>query len=377
LGILYALLIIVALSHDPAGDEQALTNRLVDRPGMADRLIMLESAAHWEKGERKLVKVDGELIVMSGGGEKDYPRQGWWTSPEIQLLMPGTEFIPSWNGSVPANTGVRLELRTGRKGDWSPWLYFGSWGKTPRIGEKTTSFDDGEVYIDNLILEREAAAVQVRVWLYSYEMESGVSPQIRRIALSYSGHAPQLAAADLAAIKLEKSQWARDLKVPFRTQKDAPPALANQICSPTSVSMVMQYWGVNRPTIENALAIYDGEYDLFGNWARAVQRAGELGLEGWVERFRNWEKVKEEIAMGRPVIASIAFRKGEFPSAVISRTNGHLIVIRGFTEGGDVIVNDPASREKGEGAVYKAEELGKAWFGHGGVGYVIRGQRSD
>jgi hypothetical protein len=96
-----------------------------------------------------------------------------------------------------------------------------------------------------------------------------------------------------------------------------------------------------------------------------------------VERFRNWEKVKEEIAKGRPVIASIAFRKGEFPSAVISRTNGHLIVIRGLTEAGDVIVNDPASREKGEGAVYKAEELGRAWFGHGGVGYVIRGQRSE
>ena len=141
--------------------------------------------------------------------------------------------------------------------------------------------------------------------------------------------------------------------------------------------MVMQYFGVNRPTLENALAIYDGEYDLFGNWARAVQRAGEMRLDGWVRRFRNWEQVKEQIAEGQPVIASIAFRKEEFPSAVISRTNGHLIVIRGFTSDGDVIVNDPASREKGEGAVYKAEELGKAWFGHGGVGYVIGRKNSE
>jgi len=369
-GIAYLLLIIVALSHDPGGSEQ-LANRLKDRPGMADRLIMLERAGDWERGEKKFIAVSGDFISMSGGGEKDYPRQGTWTSPEFQLEMPSSEFVPSWNGSVPANCGVRLELRTARRGDWSPWLYFGSWGRVPQI-EKTTSFDDGEVFIDNLILHRSATAVQIRALLFSYEMDNRVSPQIRRIALSYSGYAPQMAERDLASIKLEKSQWASDLKVPFRTQKDAPPALANQICSPTSVSMVMQYWGVNRPTVENALAIYDSEYDLFGNWARAVQRAGELGLDGWLQRFRHWEQVKEQIARGQPVIASIAFRKGEFDSAVISRTNGHLIVIRGFTENGDVIVNDPANREKGEGAVYKADELARAWFGHGGVGYVIR-----
>jgi uncharacterized protein YvpB len=202
-------------------------------------------------------------------------------------------------------------------------------------------------------------------------MKDGDGPSVRRIAVAYSGYAPKIAEADATALKIDQAQWCRDLKVPFRTQKDAPPALANQICSPTSVSMVMEYFGVNRPTVENALAIYDEEYDLFGNWARAVQRAGELGLDGWLQRFRNWEQVKAQIAQGRPVIASIAFRKGEFPSAVISRTNGHLIVIRGFTAGGDVIVNDPANREKGAGAVYKAEELANAWFGHGGVGYVI------
>jgi hypothetical protein len=371
--VVYVLLIIFALSHDPPENEQ-LANRLKDRPGMADRLIMLDRASDWDRGERKFVRLEGDQVVMSGGGDKDYPRQGTWTSPEVQFDMPSTEFVPSWNGSVPTNGGVKLELRTMRRGEWSPWLYFGSWGKTPQASEKVTSFSDGEVYIDNLILQRPATAMQVRVHLFSYGMDGDISPQIRRIAMSYSGYAPKLAAADLASIKLERSQWARDLKVPFRTQKDAPPALANEICSPTSVSMVMQYWGVDRPTVENALAIYDGEYDLFGNWARAVQRAGELGLDGWLQRFRNWEQVKEQIARGQPVIASIAFRKGEFPSAVISRTNGHLIVIRGFTEGGEVIVNDPANRERGEGAIYQAEELGRAWFGHGGVGYVIRGR---
>jgi hypothetical protein len=75
------------------------------------------------------------------------------------------------------------------------------------------------------------------------------------------------------------------------------------------------------------------------------------------------------------VVASIRFEAGEFPSAapVLSETDGHLIIIRGFTPAGDVIVNDPASREHGHGVVYKADELAKAWFGHGGLGYVIAG----
>ena len=78
-----------------------------------------------------------------------------------------------------------------------------------------------------------------------------------------------------------------------------------------------------------------------------------------------------------PVIASIAFRRGEFSSNVIERTGGHLIVVRGLTPDGDAIVNDPASRDRGDGVVYIAEELARAWFGHGGVAYIIHPRESE
>ena len=77
-------------------------------------------------------------------------------------------------------------------------------------------------------------------------------------------------------------------------------------------------------------------------------------------------------AAGQPVIAGIKFKRGQFPSSVLTQTAGHLIVIRGFKENGDVICNDPANKTRGNGVVYKADELGKAWFGCGGVGYIIR-----
>jgi hypothetical protein len=138
--------------------------------------------------------------------------------------------------------------------------------------------------------------------------------------------------------------------------------------------MVMQYWGVDRPTVDNALAIWDDEHHLFGNWGRAVQFAGSLGLDAWLERFRSWDQVKAKIAAGQPIVASIRFKEGEFPSSVMKSSKGHLIVIRGFTKDGDVICNDPGSRARGNNVVYKANELGHAWFDHGGVGYIIRGK---
>ena len=100
----------------------------------------------------------------------------------------------------------------------------------------------------------------------------------------------------------------------------------------------------------------------------------ELGLEAEIlQHFRNWRSgLRALIALVTPVVALIRFRKGEVKGFLYESTAGHLIVIRGFKPNGDVIVNDPARREKGNGVVYQASEMAKAWFDNGGVGYVIR-----
>jgi hypothetical protein len=167
------------------------------------------------------------------------------------------------------------------------------------------------------------------------------------------------------------ANWARDLPVPFFAQGDSHPAVKSEICSPTSLAMVLAYRGVRVDVLQNALAVYDREYDLFGNWGRAVARAGELGCDATLVRIRSMDEAKRLIAEGQPIIASIRFKKGEFPSHVMSETDGHLIVIRGFTPQGDAIVNDPASKQRGNGVVYRSDELARAWFGAGGVAYLV------
>jgi hypothetical protein len=345
-------------------------------PDIVDRLVMTDSPDAFRAGTLTRVALTGDVVTLADGRERSWPKTGEWVSPQVKTEFPFTELVPSWNVHTPPDTGATFDVRVrdAASGEWTEWLYMGSWGRTLTPVNRTIESGAARVKIDEMILNRPADAYEIRARLVSFDFEPKVTPKLRRVAVTYTGRVadPVLRAKLRHVPPLAPQQWARDLPVPFRPQGDTPPPLRSQTCSPTSVSMVLQYHGVDRPTLENCLAIYDGEYRLFGNWNRAVQRAGEMGLDAWLARFRNWDQVKHEIAQGCPVIASIAFEKGSFPSALYEETDGHLLVIRGFTPAGDVIVNDPARRDKGNGVVYKASELAHAWFDNGGVGYVMR-----
>jgi hypothetical protein len=87
------------------------------------------------------------------------------------------------------------------------------------------------------------------------------------------------------------------------------------------------------------------------------------------------------IVTGVPLIASIAFGQGELdntPSG-FNRSDGHLVVVVGFTEQGDVIVNDPrADPGIGESVrrVYPRQQFKQAWQGGSrGAVYLIFARR--
>ena len=98
-----------------------------------------------------------------------------------------------------------------------------------------------------------------------------------------------------------------------------------------------------------------------------------LGYDAHLERFSSMDEARAVLGSGQPIIASIRFKKGTFPSNLQKATDGHLIVLRGYDANGDIIVNDPASKDRGSGIVYKSDELANAWLvSTGGVGYVIK-----
>lgn len=373
----------ILLRHTGPADQWAEKDRVAGQ--MIDRVVFTDTASAFAAGAMnrvKLLKDDPARIVLPEGrrGTQDFPRDGTWTSPQVVTDFPITEMVPSWNASTPDDTGIFFSVRTRdqKSAKWSPWLRIGSWGRVTDKARRD-EFEFGRIDVDTLFLDRPADAYQLRATLQSFSLDYAITPALRRLTVCYSGPITDqsIAAKNVTVDPGPPERWAKDLNVPYIPQGDNDASMTDMTCSPTSVSMVLQHQGVDRPTMENCLAIWDDHNALFGNWSNATQRAAELGMDAWLQRFRNWDQVKEMIAQGQPIVASIEFEPNSFPDSPVFKpeegTDGHLIVIRGFKPDGTVIVNDPANRSKGNGALYPAKGLAHAWFGNkGGLGYVIR-----
>lgn len=333
-----------------------------------------------------LVAVDREVIITDlnltldspaikkSGTREGWPRIGTWTGPEIAPPNAFTEFLPSFNVLTPTDTGATLEFRfkSAATGQWSDFLYLGQVGRTQHKPTRLAAVPGfAEVEIDLVTFTAPASAFQARVRLESYNFDKSVSPTLRQLSAVSSLMVPEAAVPQPATQPATLTPPVIDIPVPFRGAMPLPEVLRSECCSPLSASMVMAHLGIDKPVEENSLAIYDREHDLFGNWGRAISYAGSLGLNARLTRFRSWDKVYPVIAAGQPLVITIRFKEGEFPSNILPSTNGHLIVLRGFDENGNAIVNDPASTAKGNRVIYDRDELGRAWFGAGGVAYVI------
>ena len=161
-------------------------------------------------------------------------------------------------------------------------------------------------------------------------------------------------------------------------------------CSPTSTSMVVGYWGAGPSAAETqwvdppvdaqvdftARNVFDHTYDGAGNWPFNTAFAATRGdLRGFVTRLRSLTEAELFIAAGIPLVVSVSFKKGELTGAGYG-TNGHLMVVRGFTPAGDVIANDPASHLIADNSqvrvIYDRTEFENVWVPHsGGIVYVI------
>ena len=86
------------------------------------------------------------------------------------------------------------------------------------------------------------------------------------------------------------------------------------------------------------------------------------------------DQAERLIRHGTALIASIAFGPGELDGAPLTSSPGHLLVIRGFTRHGRVIVNDPAAdHARGVRRVYKRGQFENAWLPTtGGTVYILR-----
>jgi hypothetical protein len=287
------------------------------------------------------------------------------------------ELIPSWNARTPEGTWIETLARVRAEGAWSSWYSLGRWSSDGQSGNRRSvkGQDDDRVQIltDTLRARGGADAYQLRVTLSS--TNGATTPEVTLVSAVATSHAASSTARTARSIP------PTELTVPERSQMIYPNG-GEVWCSPTSTSMVMAYWAgqIANPALDRDVPVVaDGTYDPIyrgnGNWPFNTAYAGEAGLTGFVSRGSSLHDIERWIAEGIPVIASLGWAPGQLPQAPIGSTNGHLLVVVGVAENGDIVVNDPAAdprRGQRVRRVYNRGAFESLWLSHsGGTVYLI------
>ncbi|MQA07281.1 MAG: peptidase C39 family protein [Pseudonocardiaceae bacterium] len=349
-------------------------------------------------GTVRRAKPDGTTV------EYEY---GQWTSPVHRQGFDATELIASWNADTPDGTWLKVEMTgTTGGGERTAWYTLGEWaygdGDIKRTSVPNQSDKHGQVNVDTF---GTADGVRLR----SYQLRATL---YRAKGSEATPRATQLGAMtssipDRFEVPASEPGVAtgKELDVPRYSQnvhKGHYPEFGGGgevWCSPTSTAMVTEFWGKgpseedlswipadhpDRSVDHAARHTWDSDYQGAGNWPFNTAYAAHWGLQGHVTRLRSVNELESYIARGIPVITSQSFLESELDGAGYG-TEGHIMVVVGFTEDGDVIANDPASASNQEVRnVYKREQFERIWLrtkrydengeeasGPGGVAYII------
>lgn len=295
-------------------------------------------------------------------------------SPELKSAADWNELVVSWNAKAPAGSYIKVEARALGQGYSTKFYIMGMWSPDdkafPRVSVNRQRDAYGTVNVDTLILHQAAGAVQIRL---TFGRNAGRLPKLKFLGLSFCNTtiAPKVLPANREA-------WGKIIPVVERSQQSYPGG--NGWCSPTSVSMALAHWGSvsnrvdwNLDAPEVAAGVFDHNFKkATGNWAFNTAFAGSLnGMRAYVTRFDDVSELEDWIAAGIPVIISARYdllQDGRAPDL-----NGHLTVCRGFTENGDLVINDPWTdlRQESVSHIYKRENVRRAWATSHNTVYLI------
>ena len=318
------------------------------------------------------------------------PHLDSFASPVYEIPFPFDTLVPSWNATTPPGTWIRLRVAVRSDGRWTSPLDLGLWASgTTDVCRRSASSEDGDAWrveTDTVTsVSREAHNADA----YRFELDlvstrPALPPTVREVSVVVSDSSRH--GEEPGRGVLGRGARGKDLPVPARSQMVFPSG-GEAWCSPTSLSMVMAYWakGTGSPNLDRSVpevadGVYDHAYEGWGNWPFNTAYAAALGLEARVGRLASLAGVEGWVAAGVPLTASVAWNNEEAGQALagapLARSGGHLLVVRGFTPSGDVVVNDPAAREDASvPRVYDRGEFSRAWLSNngssGGIVYLV------
>jgi len=295
-------------------------------------------------------------------------------SPEIPALADWNEAIVSWNATAPSGSYLKMEAQAISETRHTRFYTLAWWSPDnqafPRASVSGQKDADGDVLVDILALNHPAKKIQIRLTLGG---KPGALPLLKFIGVSFCNTkiTPELLPPNRAA-------WRKTIATPEYSQKLYPGG--NGWCSPTSLSMALMRWATLKDRTDwkftvpaVAAGVLDHNFEkATGNWPFNTAFAGQLtGMRACVTRFSDISELEDWIAAGIPVIISARYdllqdgRPDDF--------NGHLTLCCGFTETGDLVINDPWTDIRVERVqhIYKRANVRRAWATSRNTVYLV------
>ena len=261
-------------------------------------------------------------------------------------VLPARRAVVAWATAAPTAT-IELVVQTldGRASRPLPYATF-----EPGARASLDGFDAvARIQTDVVSADAEIVAVDVRA-----------NVALDRIAVSVPAH---------ETLRAARPPFRGECVVAERSQYDAARSDARGWCVPAAIAMLLAVHGVERGVADVAGALFDRAYHGTGNWAFASAYASACGRFGAVAYLRDLGTVDAFLHAGLPPAVSISWSEGTLPGAPLAASAGHVVVVRGRTTAGDVIVNDPAQPQIR--CVYPADAFERAWLDHGGIALLV------
>ena len=292
---------------------------------------LVDYAEQLDLSDNHALMLQDDRVVLKPG-----VLEGYYESP-VYRANPFKSLVGSWAAISGEKATVELKVRVRVDGTWSSYLTYSSFG----LG------------LENAMIPNQAGGVarmsQDEILINDNKTAEAFQYQVILRRSSLADDSPRLALV-AAALEIENYQYKVDVsglpdkydhEVPQLNQNDVP-NIGNQICSPTSSTMLLMFKGHEFseafPHEKNARLFRDYGNKIYGNWVYNTVGMSAYGEKSYVKRVYSWEELQYHLVHVGPVALSIKGNTGRY------HTNGHLLVVRGYdmSNGKNVVIcNDP------------------------------------
>ena len=281
-----------------------------------------------------------------------------WTTPWRDVGFAFTDLVASWSATTPRGTWIEVAAQA--RGTRT-WHVLGRWASGPTARHRTSVTGDPEVDTDIWRPPGDAHGYRLRLTLQS---AGSARPHVSALGAVVSAGEVR----DTTSSPLRRRD--RILDVPRLSQMKWKQVGGAGWCSPAAVSMVLSHAGTLPPATDTgsvdlgaaAAEVVDPAYgDGTGNWPFNTAWAASLTGHAFVTRLHDLRDAERFVDAGIPLVASVAYPRGELKGAPSHGTDGHLVS------------NDPgAPTDRSVRRTYDRGQFERAWLdGSGGLVYVI------